>query len=255
VKSPKITLLLGDTVERMRGLPEGSVAAYVVDPPYGLEFMGKEWDKLGGGDPNVGRASNSGFSDSSFKGFRIPNYGASANLKCRSCGRWQWDHIGRECEEPDFPPIKALQSKTLSDWHENWLREAFRTLRPCGLIKAFAATRTMHRLVAAMRSAGFEIVRLEAWLYGSGFPKSLNVSKAIDAHLSGEREVVGHSRDVAVEDNQGFGGIARGAVGVVQRPALIPVTAPATPEAIRFAGYGTALKPAWEPFIVGRKPA
>jgi len=90
----------------------------------------------------------------------------------------------------------------------------------------------------------------------SGFPKSLNVSKAIDKHLGkdGERPVVGTTRGVSVEDDQGFGGIARGAVGVKQTPTDIEVTAGASEEAQRFDGWGTALKPAWEPFLVGYKP-
>lgn len=90
----------------------------------------------------------------------------------------------------------------------------------------------------------------------SGFPKSLNLSKAIDRHLgkTDEREVVGTSRGVTVEDDEGFGGIARGAVGIKQTPADIDVTVGATEEARRFEGWGTALKPAWEPFIVAVKP-
>jgi len=68
------------------------------------------------------------------------------------------------------------------------------------------------------------------------------------------RPVIGTSRGVTVEDDQGFGGIARGGVGIVQTAVDIPVTVGASDEAKQFEGWGTALKPAFEPFIIGRKP-
>jgi site-specific DNA-methyltransferase (adenine-specific) len=143
-------------------------------------------------------------------------------------------------------------------WHTVWLAEVYRVLRPGGVIKAFSATRTMHRLAAAMRDVGFEVVRLEAWLYGSGFPKSLNVSKAIDAHLGGEREVIGMSATKSGISDANAGPQSRATDHAWARGVAVaahyPVTTPATPDALRFDGYGTALKPSWEPFIVGRKP-
>jgi site-specific DNA-methyltransferase (adenine-specific) len=154
------------------------------------------------------------------------------------------------------PSEAVKQKKLFQSWCVTWLTECYRVLRPGGVIKVFGATRMMHRMAAAMEEAGFVLQpehSLEGWGYGSGFPKSLSVSKALDKAAGAEREVVGTSRGVAVADHQGFGGIARGAVGVKQVAADIPVTAPATPEAVLFEGFGTALKPAWEPFLVGKK--
>ena len=151
----------------------------------------------------------------------------------------------------DLSPSSQI---AMQEWHLAWLKEAFRVLRTGGVAKVFSATRTGHRLAAAMEEAGFILVpehSLEAWSYGSGFPKSLNVSKALDKSAGVERTET--SRGVTVEDHQGFGGIARGAVGVKQVGVDLPVTAPATEEAKLFDGFGTALKPAWEPFIVGVK--
>jgi site-specific DNA-methyltransferase (adenine-specific) len=152
--------------------------------------------------------------------------------------------------------------KVMQERHEEWLREAYRVLPPGGVIKAFSGTRTYHRLAAAMEAVGFVLDperSLEAWVYGSGFPKSLNISKALDKHHGAEREVVGkathlHSRG----KNQGYPkghAQAQADLGNVFTEDDTPdVTAPATDDAKRFEGYGTALKPAWEPILIGRKP-
>lgn len=118
-------------------------------------------------------------------------------------------------------------------------REVLRVLRPGAHVLAFGGTRTFHRLTCAIEDAGFEIRDCMQWIYGSGFPKSHDVSKAIDREAGAEREVVGPSTR---------GGSGQGnAYGSITRP---PATAPAT----QWSGHGTALKPAWEPIIVARKP-
>jgi hypothetical protein len=171
----------GDCVEKMRELPEASIDAIVTDPPYGLEFMGKEWDRLEA--ENVGQASHGGFSEGEFKGFRLASYNASANVKCRSCEKWKWDWPGRKCEcaSPNFPNLRAIQARSMQNWHNAWATEALRVLKPGGHLLAFGGTRTAHRLACAIEDAGFEIrdsiLYLGggaaessglAWLYGSG---------------------------------------------------------------------------------------
>jgi len=136
----------------------------------------------------------------------------------------------------------------MQDWHVRWLREVYRVLKPGGVIKTFSATRTYHRMAVAMREAGFIGLSLEAWGYGSGFPKSLNVSKAIDDHLGAEREVVGQKTWT-----QGGGSSYQLRMGEAHE-VVQNITEPASPEAKQWDGWGTALKPAWEPFVVGRKP-
>lgn len=174
-----VTLHHGDCIEVMRTLPAASVDAIVTDPPYGLGFMGKEWD--------------------------------------------------------DLPPGKE------------WAEECLRVLKPGGHVLAFGGSRTWHRLAVAVEDAGFEIRDSIAWLYGSGFPKSLDVSKAIDKAAGAEREVVGRADRKASLGSQGVLGASRFA----EAP---DITAPATPDAERWQGWGTALKPAFEPIVVGRKP-
>jgi site-specific DNA-methyltransferase (adenine-specific) len=148
---------------------------------------------------------------------------------------------------------KAWDNSGIAYNVELW-KECLRVLKPGGHLLAFSGSRTYHRIAVAIEDAGFEIRDSIHWTYGSGFPKSLNVSKAIDKAAGAEREVVGYSKGVAVEDNQGHGGIARGGVGIVQKSADIPITAPATVEAQQWQGWGTALKPSHEPIVIARKP-
>lgn len=160
-------------------LPDNSVDAIVTDPPYGLSFMGKEWDH---GVPGV----------------------------------------------------------------EFWTR-ALRVLKPGGHLLAFGGTRAYHRLVCAIEDAGFEVRDTIMWVYGSGFPKSLDVSKAIDKAAGAEREVIGTRKSDGGRTSQpNTEGIDAG--------ALIDITAPATEAARQWQGWGTALKPAFEPLVVAIKP-
>jgi hypothetical protein len=135
--------------------------------------------------------------------------------------------------------------------------ECLRVLKPGGHLLAFAGTRTQHRMAVRIEDAGFEIRDMIAWCYGSGFPKSMDISKAIDKAAGAERtEVVGSKlgRPGMAKDgrNQSFDGSVNtyGSGGTL----ATDITAPATPEAQQWAGWGTALKPALEPITVARKP-
>jgi len=132
--------------------------------------------------------------------------------------------------------------------------EVLRVLKPGGHLLAFAGTRTQHRMAVQIEDAGFEIRDMIAWVYGSGFPKSLDVSKAIDKAAGAEREVVGSKigqPGYSMADN----GRTNAVYADLHDPAAeCSITAPATPEAQQWAGWGTALKPALEPITVARKP-
>ena len=127
-------------------------------------------------------------------------------------------------------------------WAEVW-----RVLKPGGHLLAFGGTRTWHRLACAIEDAGFEVRDSLAWMYGSGFPKSLDVSKAIDKAEGAEREVVGSRKQRANSDGSAVP--MNASAGDVEL-----LTAPATAAAKQWQGWGTALKPAFEPVVVARKP-
>lgn len=138
---------------------------------------------------------------------------------------------------------------------EMW-KECYRVLKPGGFLLSFGGTRTYHRVACAIEDAGFELKDCIMYVFGSGFPKSHDLSKALDKELKMERtEVIGYSRGVTVasEDNQ-YGGINRGSVGIKQTGIDLPITAPASEIAKKYSGFGTALKPAYEPIILAKKP-
>ena len=129
--------------------------------------------------------------------------------------------------------------------------ECLRLLKPGGHLVAFAGSRTYDLMGLSIRMAGFEIRDGLQWLYGSGFPKSLDVSKAIDKAAGAEREAIGPARNRLIggaggaSTNHGRGGVQYG---------VDAVTAPATDAARQWQGWGTALKPAHEPIVLARKP-
>ena len=136
---------------------------------------------------------------------------------------------------------------------ELW-KECLRVLKPGGHLLAFSGSRTYHRMTVAIEDAGFEIRDQIMWLYGSGFPKSLDVSKAIDKAAGVERKIVGKkmASPKGISGAETRSDTAAGSYGGETKE--IDITVPATPEAQRWQGWGTALKPAHEPICVARKP-
>jgi site-specific DNA-methyltransferase (adenine-specific) len=130
--------------------------------------------------------------------------------------------------------------------------ECLRVLKPGGHLLAFAGTRTYDLMGISIRMAGFEIRDSIGWVYGSGFPKSLDVSKAIDKAAGAEREVIGTY--IAPDGNRRTGGNTFSIGKEPDGRAEGLLTAPSTPEAQQWQGWGTALKPALEPIVVARKP-
>ncbi|GAB2970142.1 DNA-methyltransferase [Nocardioides montaniterrae] len=213
----QVTLYHGDCLDVLAELPDCSVDAVCTDPPYGLEFMGKEWDSFGGDtrQPFRGEIQTP---DNPF-GRSTVRYGGTSSLGGKH----------------------AAAMLSFQQWCEQWATECLRVLKPGGHMLAFGGSRTWHRLASAVEDAGFEIRDSIAWLYGSGFPKSMDVSKAID---KGEGHWRGRAGSVA-SDNGSMGG-----PNYERTPKGDPVTAAAA----AWQGWGTALKPAFEPIVVARKP-
>lgn len=258
-----ITLRLGDSLEVLKELKPGTIGSVCTDPPYGLEFMGKEWDA-----PWKYGITEHGYSDGANR-TPAPSFTSSRNPTCQACGlrqrTWKGGPEACSCDEPDFDATihNISDRQKFQAWCHIWLTLAYNQLPSGGVIKVFGGTRMFHRMAQAMVEAGFVRIGLEAWCFGSGFPKSLNLSKAIDRHLGkdGERPVVDVRttkdirRNVAADTAAGIdhrqGKFAPGSATSYME---YEETAAATDEARQFEGWGTALKPAWEPFIVGYKP-
>jgi hypothetical protein len=170
----------GDCLELLRALPDNSVDALVTDPPSGISFMSRSWDKDKG-------------------------------------GRDKW-----------------------IAWLAEIMREALRVLKPGAHGFVWALPRTSHWTAMALEDAGFEVRDSFHHLFSTGFPKSLNASKAIDARLGAERPVVGIAAGAASNDTQSLGAFA----------ASYPATEPAK----TWNGWGTAVKPAHEVWWLIRKP-
>lgn len=224
---PRLVLHNGDCVEVLKGYADGSIGAVICDPPYGLEFMGKDWDRLT-------RSLMLSPSEADIK--RKERYGNS--------------YAGRRSNLPDLSGTSKY-AREMQTWHTGWLAEAYRVLKPGGVIKAFSGSRTYHRLAAAMADAGFTEICLGAWTYGSGFPKSKNISLFIDksAGAVGDR---GRAIPTASTHLPGDGKYGVDGERLTSNP--VAPYAPVLPEAKAWDGWGTALKPAWEPVVVGRKP-
>lgn len=181
-----VQLILGDCLEVMKSMPDKSVDTIITDPPYGLEFMGKDWDR---GVPGV-----------------------------------------------------------------HFWQEALRVANPGAIMLAFGGTRTYHRLVCAIEDAGWEIRDTIMWIYGSGFPKSLDISKAIDKQAGAEREVIVGKWAERYPNGPKGNQFSVGNNPDGSRNGTPMDSLPSTPEAQLWNGWGTALKPACEPICVAMKP-
>ena len=136
---------------------------------------------------------------------------------------------------------------------EVW-RQCLRVLKPGGHMLAFGGSRTYHRLACAVEDAGFEIRDQIMWVYGSGFPKSLNISKAIDKAAGAKREIIGESKYSQPAKSGHHGGLLGDHINFTNERYTPLITASATAEAKEWEGWGTALKPAHEPIVMARKP-
>lgn len=151
------------------------------------------------------------------------------------------------------PKGSGFMGKAWDAWvppPELW-REVARVLKPGGHLLVFAGSRTQDLMSVSLRLAGLEIRDTLQWLYGSGFPKSHDVSKALDKLAGAERDVAGYRKS---EGGRSGDSVVKTGSDLIKYGQNIPITAPATEQAKQWEGWGTALKPAYEPVILARKP-
>jgi DNA modification methylase len=163
-----------------------------------------------------------------------------------------WDNFGGSPAEASASAPAAFQ-----EFSRAWAAEAYRVLKPGGYLLAFGGTRTYHRLASGLEDAGFEIRDCLLWIYGSGFPKGLNVSKAIDTAAGAKRNVIGSYvvRGTAAQGKHKGRAAAAADEGHAPWARLkVDITEPFTDPAREWEGWGTALKPAVEPIVMARKP-
>ena len=205
-----MNVIHGDCLEELKKIDDNSVDAVITDPPYGL---------------------------SNTKPAQVADVLAAwVTGETEAVPAKRGGFMGADWDS--FVPPPAV-----------W-QECMRVLKPGGHMAVFAGARTQDLMGLSIRLAGFEIRDTLGWIYGSGFPKSMDISKAIDKAAGAEREVIGDSPYASRKPN-GSAGVA--SVGLSATPGA-KITAPATPEAAKWDGWGTALKPAIEPIILARKP-
>tara|TARA_R110002126_G_scaffold282622_1_gene431159 strand:+ start:524 stop:1687 length:1164 start_codon:yes stop_codon:yes gene_type:complete len=149
-------LELGDCLEKLKELPDNSVDSIVTDPPYGIGFMNKEWDSPQKHMELIEREKKR--SEERF------NEGKSPAKAGFSTG-----------VQPGLKIGGSKEGKWFQEWCELWGRECLRVLKPGGYLVSFSAPRTYHRMTTGLEDAGFEIRDQLMWVFGSGFPKSLNL--------------------------------------------------------------------------------
>lgn len=213
--SDRITATLGDSREVLKSFPGNHFDSCVTDPPYALVSIVKRF-----GGKNAAPAQE----------------GADGRYQRASAGFMgqTWD-TGETAFDPEF-----------------W-REVYRVLKPGAHLAAFSGTRTYHRMAVAIEDAGFEIRDQIGWAYGSGFPKSHDVSKGIDRTAGVVRETIPTGPPVkrmipGADQNESGWEKTDG------REYVPNVSRAVSPEAKEWEGWGTALKPAWEPICLARKP-
>jgi site-specific DNA-methyltransferase (adenine-specific) len=132
----------------------------------------------------------------------------------------------------------------------NTWKKCYEVLKPGGYLLAFGGSRTFHRIACAIEDAGFEIRNTIMWLYGSGFPKSQNIGKMYDKKMGNEREIVGETKIGKTSLGDGSGWDTSQNMKDLKATGKLDITKGTS----KFEGWGSALKPSYEPIIVARKP-
>ncbi len=218
------TVICGDCLEVMKDMPDNCVDSIITDPPYGLGFMGKDWDTFKDGEN----------AHAEYKRKAPDKYLYDISTGKMKHVKWAIPIGGRTAGSYDWRRNREFQA-----WCTLWAKECLRIAKPGAILMAFGGSRTYHRLTCAIEDAGWEIRDCIQWIYGSGFPKSLRIALQFEQRLCIRNEGP-DGRDEWFYKDDGK---------KMQRE--IPFR---HPQANEWAEHGTALKPSWEPIIVAMKP-
>jgi len=218
-------IIQGDCIEVMSEMPENSIDTIITDPPYGLEFMGKEWDKFKEGTDNIETNKKN------------PYYRSNVRHRIK----------------------KDVSQSAFQKWTRQWAIEALRVAKPGATLLCFGGTRTYHRLVCAIEDAGWVIKDCIMWLYGSGFPKAHDIGKSVEKIKVGgikNLKKIGTKKGIKVETGtQGYSYSKEYAAGKCMGGKQISGDIPVYEINNEWNGWKShGLKPAYEPILVAMKP-
>lgn len=223
-----IKIIVGNCITELKKIKKNSIDSCVTDPPYGISFIGKEWDN---------------FSPKTIAK-KTTNHQISDHKK----------QSGRSASSQASLYDTSLEgSRVYQDWCHTWGVELMRVIKPGGHILMCCSPRMYHRITVGLEDAGWEIRDTISWNFFSGFPKSRNISKDIDNAAGSKGVIIAERKQKGAKFKQIQHLIDNGGFNDPNRSSYA-VTVPATDAAKEWDGWGTNLKPGMELICLARKP-
>ena len=231
-------ILQGDCIEKMKELEDNSIDTVICDPPYGLEFMGKEWDKFGVSKARAKRllgVDNEGTGDKFF------------------------DHREGASKRGRYSELSVKEKSSFQEFIYQASVEMLRVTKPGGTMLMFGGSRTYHRVACAIEDAGWVLKDCIMWLYGSGFPKAHDIGKSVEKIKVGgikNLKQIGTKKGIKVETRtQGYSYNKEYVAGKCMGGKQISGEIPVYEINNKWNGWKShGLKPAYEPILVAMKP-
>jgi DNA modification methylase len=225
----KTTVLHADCLDVLSRLPDNSIDSCVIDGPYGIGFMGKEWDNF---KPKAVQKATRKYQPG------LDHKLQSARTASMFAGNY------------DFSRMGGIRYQQFS---YEWACELFRTLKPGGYLISFCSPRMYHRMVTGIEDAGFQIRDQLLWIFSQNFPKSRSLSNDMDKIHGTKGKSIGIKVCSAkgIKDAEQRTGASAGCYG---NPKSLELFEPGSPDAKQWEGWQTALKSSHEPMVLAQKP-